>query len=235
MMDEQKFFAWLDGELDPVESAEVEAAVDADPELRRKADAHRALGASLRSAFDPVIDARASLDSYVPSSPIVASIAGARVARDRGRVPAFWQQAAAMAATFVVGIATGSLWLSGSPTGPVAPEAGRLVASASLEETLYSELASAPNDDGPRIGLTFRDRSGSVCRTFTDQAATGLACREGGDWRVRALFQAPEGQATDYRMAAGPDPQLMAIVDETMAGEPFDAGQEQAAMKRGWR
>ncbi len=234
-MDEQKFFAWLDGELDPAEAETIAAQVSADPDLRRKAEQHRAFGATLRAAFDPVMQAPASLDAFVPAAGgTVASLAEARVARAERRTPTVWHQAAAIAATFLVGIATGNLLLS-NPSSPIAPESGRLVASASLEEALYSRLASAPANEGPRIGLTFRDKAGSICRTFTDRAANGLACHENGDWRMRALFQAPEGQATDYRMAAGGDPNLMAVVDETMAGEPFDAVQERAVMERGWR
>jgi hypothetical protein len=36
-------------------------------------------------------------------------------------------------------------------------------------------------------------------------------------------------------MAAGPDPRLMDIVDESIAGEPFDQAQEKAALEQGWR
>jgi hypothetical protein len=86
-----------------------------------------------------------------------------------------------------------------------------------------------------RIGLTFRDQSGAICRTFTGEQSSGLTCRDGSDWRLRGLFAAPEGQAGDYRMAAGTDPNLAALIDSTIAGEPFDAAQEQAAKARGWR
>ena len=88
---------------------------------------------------------------------------------------------------------------------------------------------------GPRIGLTFRDKSGKICRTFAEQATSGLACREGGDWRIRNLYQSPEGQASDYRMASGQDPQLMEAVEASINGEPFDAAQERAAREQGWR
>ena len=235
-MDETKFFAWLDGELDPAEAAEIEAAVAADPKLARKAEQHRLLGARLHAAFDPVAAAPVSLEAFAPgiAGERVASLAEARVARAGRRAPPVWAQAAAMAATFVVGIATGNLLLADA-SSPIAPEAGRLVAAASLEQALYARLASAPADSGPRIGLTFRDRSGQVCRTFTDSAASGLACHEQGDWRIRGLFQAPEGQSGDYRMAAGASPELAALVDSTIAGEPFDAAQERAAKERGWR
>ena len=36
-------------------------------------------------------------------------------------------------------------------------------------------------------------------------------------------------------MAAGPDPRLGAMIDETLAGEPFDAAAERAAKANGWR
>ena len=84
------------------------------------------------------------------------------------------------------------------------------------------------------IGLTFRDQAGEICRSFMQQSASGLACRSGGRWQLKGLFAPPEGQGTNYRMAAGMDPNLAALVDSTMAGEPFDAIAEKAAKQRGW-
>jgi hypothetical protein len=36
-------------------------------------------------------------------------------------------------------------------------------------------------------------------------------------------------------MAAGMDPNLAALVDSTMAGEPFGAAEERTAKEHGWR
>jgi hypothetical protein len=36
-------------------------------------------------------------------------------------------------------------------------------------------------------------------------------------------------------MAGGMDPNLAALVDSTIAGEPLDAAAERAAKKEGWR
>ena len=36
-------------------------------------------------------------------------------------------------------------------------------------------------------------------------------------------------------MAASEDPRLAALIDETIAGEPFDEAQEKAALEAGWR
>lgn len=240
MVEDEKFFAWLDGELPPDEAAMVEAEVAADTRLSQLANEHRATMAALRNAFGevealPVPDRlRAAFDR----SATVVSLADARAVRSESKAPPIWVQASALAATLAIGIFVGNM-MGGMPMGrsasPVETEAGRLVASAELENTLDAKLASMPAVKGPHIGLTFRDRSGAICRTFEDQSASGLACREGGDWRIRSLFQAPEGQATDYRMASGQDPQLMEAVEDSIEGEPFDAVQEEAAMRTGWR
>jgi len=139
----------------------------------------------------------------------------------------------AMAATLAIGIFVGTR-LPQQTAAPVQVEAGRLYAAASLNQALDTELASAPEGD-VRIGLTYRDSVGEICRTFTAPAGSGLACRNGSRWQMKGLFAAPEGQASNYRMAAGMDPNLAALVDSTIAGEPLDAAQERAAKAKGWK
>ena len=199
IMDDEKFFAWLDGELDAAEADAVAALVAADPGLQRKADAHRRLKARLGEAFAPIAVA-------IPAPSNVVNLAEVRARRS---LPSMAQWAA-IAATLVLGLATGSM-LTGGSRGPVSSEAGLL------------------------IGLTFRDSGGAVCRSFTDGSAQGLACRHGKGWRIRGLFQAGEGQSGAFRMAAGPDPALAALVDSTIAGEPFDATAERGARDADWR
>ena len=246
MIDEEKFFAWLDGELSDDEATEVERQVAADPELQRRADEHRALITGLRNAFTPFAEAPlpARLTELVElrAAEEVVSLAKARERREartaaklsHPNIVPLWKQMAAMAATLALGIVVGNQ-LTGNPTSPIQTEAGRLVAGAELESALYARLASVPHEDGPRIVMTFRDRSGAICRTFEDKSASGLACRDRGDWRIVSVFQVPEGQGTDYRMAAGADFRLLELVDEHMVGEPFGAAEERAAQKRDWR
>ena len=236
MTNEEEFFAWLDGELQGEAADRVAAEVAADPELQWQAQQHRALGARLKQAFDPIAAAPVpeALKPADRTSAEVVDFAAARDSRERRRALPLWQQAAAMAATLVLGLVVGNN-LNRVPPAPVAVAGGKLVASADLRQALDARLASTPADRGARIGLTFRDGSGTICRTFTDQGASGLACREGEDWRVRGLFQGPEGQVSDYRMAAGADPQLMEAVEAAIDGEPFDAAQERQAAERGWR
>jgi hypothetical protein len=230
MIKDERFFAWLDGELEPAEAAEVAALVAADPELQRKAEAHRALGARLGAAFDPVAAAplpdRLTEAMRAPEAEVV-DLAARREARRSIPVRMQW---AAMAATLAIGIVAGSM-IGSAPPSPIGREDGQLVASGELEAALYTRLASAPADHGARIGLTFRDAAGELCRSFTDDGATGLACHQGGDWRIRGLFQAGEGQRSEFRMAAGQDPRLAELVDTTMAGEPLDADGERKALE----
>lgn len=233
MIEDEKFFAWLDGELSPEEAAQVAAMVAADAELSRKAEEHRAMTAAIRGAFASVaatpVPERVTAAIHADQDNVV-DFGPAHAAREARKTPLFARMAA-LAATLAVGIFTGNM-LSGGASGPIRAEDGRLVAGGELETALYTQLASAPAQIGPRIGLTFRERSGATCRTFQDDIGDGLACHEGGAWRIRGLFQHAEGQASDYRMAGGPDPRLMDMVGESMAGEPFDADQEKAALAR---
>ena len=231
MNDDEKFFAWLDGELGADEAAEMQAKVAADPQLTRLAEQHRALGAQLKGAFDPVAEAAVPerLQAALRPSAQVIDFTAAKRARS---MPALAQWAA-MAATLAIGIFVGTR-VPQSSDAPVQVQGGQLYAAASLNKALDTELASAPAGD-VRIGVTYRDQAGEICRSFSAPAGSGLACRSGGRWQMKGLFAAPEGQATHYRMAAGMDPNLAALVDSTMAGEPLDAAQEKAAKAHGWR
>jgi hypothetical protein len=231
MTEEEKFFAWLDGELEPAAAAEMEAKVANDPELSRMADEHSALGKQLRGVFDPIAAAPVPDRFQValrPSAQVV-DFAAAKQRRAIGSLP----QWAAMAATLAIGIVAGTM-ISSDGGGPVSVDGGKLYAAASLDQALNAQLASAPAGD-VRIGLTFRDQAGQICRSFTQSGASGLACRNGKRWQMRGMFAAPEGQSSDYRMAAGMDPNLAALIGSTASGEPFDAAAEKAAKDRGWR
>jgi hypothetical protein len=164
----------------------------------------------------------------------VVDLSVARTSREARRGRPLWAQAAAIAAALAVGIFTGNM-LSGGAQGPIASTSGQLLASRELEHALDTRLASATRDDGARIGLTFREKGGAICRTFEVQAASGLACHQSGQWRIRSLFQTPDNRAGQYRMAGGADPQLMGAVEAAIVGEPFDAAKERIARDRNWQ
>jgi len=229
MIDDEKLFAWLDGELEPDEAAEVEAAVAADDRLGALAQQHRRMQLQLSAAFDSVAELP------MPDGLRKAAAPGVEIhhfprARRLWGVP----QWAAMAATLAVGVMAGSL-IAPRSTAPVAADSGKLYAAADLDRALDTQLASAPAGDRIRVGLTFRDRRGAICRSFTGPGESGVACADGERWQVRGLFAPASGQQSEYRMAAGPDPNLMALVDSMIAGEPLDAAAERTARDRGWK
>lgn len=230
MIEEEEFFAWLDGELDGQAAGRVAAAVAASPELTAKAEQHIKLSAELRGAFAPVLESNVPPPRFQTSEII-------DFGKERERRQSWFgaPQWATMAASLVIGLIAGSMISVGDGESPVTVKGGQLVAAAGLQQALDTRLASAPASDGARISLTFRDSSGKICRSFSEGAASGLACREGEQWRVRGLFQGVEGQSGEFRMAAGEDPRLAALIDEAIAGEPFDAVQEKAALEKRWR
>src|SRR6478672_1875128 len=195
MTDDEKFFAWLDGELGPAEAAEVEANVASDPELTRLAEEHRALAAQLRAGFDPIATAPVPerLQAALRPSADVIDFAVA----ERTRALASLPQWAAMAATLALGVFVGTMVPQRG--APVEVQGGKLYAASALNEALDTQLASAPSGE-VRIGITFRGHAGEICRSFAGPASSGLACRNNGRWQVRGMFAAPEGQGGDYRM-----------------------------------
>jgi hypothetical protein len=231
MIEDEEFFAWLDGELEGEAAARVAALVEASPELSAKAAEHHVLGQKLLAAFVPVMDESAS-PRFAEAE--VGDIAEQRAANDRRMGWLGVPQWAAMAATLALGLAVGQL-VDLRPEVPIESRNGTIIAAASLDRALDRQLASAGPTDGIRIGLTFRDRRGAICRSFSGAAGNGLACRAGdGEWQVEGLF-ASTGEGGEYRMAAGESPQLAAMIDKRIAGEPFDAAQERAAFERDWR
>ena len=119
-------------------------------------------------------------------------------------------------------------WL---PASDVTSTNGTLVAAGPLARALDTQLASnQPADAGVRIGLSFRDKQGRLCRSFEGAALSGIGCREDGRW---ALERALRGEGRrDYRQASSGA--LAADVAAMLAGDPFDAAAERAARDRGW-
>ena len=233
MIDDKEFFAWLDGELDDKAAGRVAAMVAASPELTAKAEQHRRLAADMRGAFSAVMEDGSAAPRFVDTQVLEFGVkASERASRRSWFAAPHW---AAMAASLAIGLVLGTQFAGNRADSPVRVEGGVLVAAAPLDQALDTRLASAPAAGATRIGLTFRDAAGRICRSFTDATASGLACREGNGWRIQGLYPAAEGQKGDYRMAAGEDPRLSTLIDETIRGEPFDTSQEKAALAAGWR
>jgi hypothetical protein len=107
------------------------------------------------------------------------------------------------------------------------------VAAGPIELALNTQLASTQGAGEPvRIGLTFRDHAGAICRSFSGDVADGVACREGQQWLLRGLLAHEPAGRGDYRMAASSDTAEM--VDNLIAGDALDQAQERAALAANW-
>ena len=227
-IDDKRLLAWLDGELDEAGSAEVAAAVAADPGLAARAEQHRRLRAILRRSFDPLLEAPVPeplREAARPSADILAF-------RPRADIrPARFNRWPAIAATLVAGLIGGML-VGRADDGPVRVDNGRMIATGPTARALDRQLAA--DSGGPvRVALTFRNGAGQWCRSFTGNAASGVACRTPAGWQIEGLFPGAAASAP-YRMASGGDPRLGGLVDTLMSGDPLDAAAERKARDGGW-
>lgn len=251
-MNDERWMAYVDGELDDAQRAAFEAELANDPLLAQRVREQQALRRRLAEAFTP------DLDEPVPERLLAAARARppaaepidlTRVREQRAaaqRVPRAvrdwrWPEWGAIAASLLIGVLAGRL-VGGDSAAPFAngPN-GALVARGPLAGALSAQLASSVAADAPvRVGISFVARSGSYCRSFVmtrPSGLAGLACREGGQWQVQLVTPAGQDEAAGgYRTAgAALPPALLRAIDERIAGTPLDAAAEAGAARRGWQ
>ena len=224
----ETIMAYVDGELDPVTAMGVEAAMATDAELAAQIRVQHALRQKLAARFDPILDEPVPAALTAPLM-VDTSLASRREAKKALFArPAQW---GALAASLAIGLLVGHQFSSG-PSGLVAERSGRLLAAGALDKALETQLASLQLPGTPtRIGLTFRDTSGTVCRTFEGESLSGVACRAGNQWQLRHALSGNGGTSPQYRQATSGA--LAKIVEGLMGpAGAFDAAQERDALKR---
>ncbi|MCR5870630.1 MULTISPECIES: anti-sigma factor family protein [unclassified Sphingomonas] len=227
-IDPEMLMAYADGELDPLAAKRVERAIAADPALAQQVEAHRALITSLRTAFAPVADAPPphSVVAMLAESARVVPLARPSTAR---RERPIWM--GAVAASLVAGLFGGALLMPRGGEAGIAFEQGQAIARGDLARALDTQLASSQASDGPvRIGVSFRDKGGTLCRSFERAGSGGIACAADKNWRIERLYGGSAQAQTDYRQAGSASAAIMRDAQEMMAGEPLDAEAERAAL-----
>jgi hypothetical protein len=224
---EDHIVAYVDNELDAEARARLEAAAAADPAVAERIAMHRALRSDLSGLFAGVAEEAvpdhlaAMMAPEAPSAEILPF-------KPRAVPRTWWMQAGMMAACLVAGVA---LTLAvNTNKGDIATRHGLMIAQGSLAQALSTQLA-ADTAKPVRIALTFRDRSGAVCRTFWTQSMDGLACRDGAQWRIDATAR-HEDEGT-YRQASSP--LITSAAQDRVAGDVFDAAAEKQARQSGWK
>ncbi|AMO71451.1 anti-sigma factor family protein [Sphingorhabdus sp. M41] len=238
--DEATIMAYVDGECDAVTVKRIEKAMVTDAALAERVRKARALRDKLAAFYAPVAEeAVPDRLSAMLTSPAASNVDSSFTARKADKEHARQQrrsmgvaQWGAMAATLVLGIVVGQFGLADGSDSPFAQDGGALVASGPLENALEKQLASAqPDDSDYRIGLTFRSRTGNICRSFTGEAVSGIGCREGQQWKMVSTL--PGGNESDYRQASSST--VNAIAADMMADAPADAETERKLLESGWK
>jgi hypothetical protein len=235
--------AYADGELDAQARRDIEAAIDADPELALRVARHRALRDELQAAFGGVLDERIperllQAANSQPAAAKVADLSAARTVRAGRTLRRWsWPQYVSIAASLLVGVMIGRVMLQSPSSTLIVADKHGLIAGNAVATALSNQAGGTATSSGMQIGLSFRNKAGEYCRTFTAETSTltGVACHAADHWRIQALAQ-NSSSSGDYRMAntALPLPILKAIED-TIEGEPLDAQAEAAARARDWK
>lgn len=252
---EEQLMAYADGELSGEEAAAVAAAIAADPALKARLDQHIRLRAKVSDAFadvamEPTPDAlKAAIETPTHAPAELVDLEAVRQAKEtlakaqrkpaRSRIAPWALAAGLVALALVVGaplLRRPSSVLGGQL---VAMAGGGMTATPVLAGALDRELASQPQrSQRVAIGLTFRDKKGVWCRSFTaaEDGLAGLACRESGRWRVKVLAAAPHGSGAEFQVAGSSTPApVQSAIDAVVAGAPLDAAAERRVRDSGWR
>jgi len=236
--------AYVDGELAPDEMTRVAALLGERADFKTYVDSQLALRDRLSVSFAPLM-----------AEPIPNRLQRTlRTAPPRLRVTSWrewlgeflsWRVGVPLAASLAFGLVIGVAiersvrtelpFVSSSQNGPV-------LAHGELAGALSEQLAASDQiNRRVRIGISFRSRSGLDCRTFewlgTTMTTNGVACHTGGDWTVAALtttWRTANDRAA-YQMAGAAMPDAIRdIVNEMIAGAPYDAAAERAARDTHW-
>jgi anti-sigma-K factor RskA len=250
---DEMLMAYADGELDATAREAVESAMREDPQIVERVARHSALRRRVREAYSAVLSEdvperllRAAQGAAATERKVV-NLQDARAAREHSApytrpLRRQWRTAGAMAASVIVGVGVG-FFIWGRTVPPFARGAdGALVARGQLAQALSNQLAAEQSRaSSVQIGLSFLAKSGDYCRTFAlsgEQSPSGLACRHGEEWQVRAVTQGSDGVAgaSEYRTAGSTMPAMIReFVEAQVAGEPLDQAGERAARQRDWK
>lgn len=240
--DDDTLMAYADGELDPDRRAAIEQAMREDPAVAAAVERHRALRRDVAGAFAAILDEPVPARLQPELSARVVQLDAARAHRLQARpapeAPArrrwSWPEWGALAATLVLGILLGQGGPGGGAGPAIAGDGGELLAQGELADALERQSGGARTGVA-QVGVSFAARDGSYCRGFVYGPSAGLACRQGGAWRIPVLAERSSQAEGGYRQAGSAlPPAVLDAIDARIAGAPLDAAGEAEARSRGW-
>jgi hypothetical protein len=233
--------AYIDGELAPEEMTRVAALLAERADLKSYGDAQLALRIRLSDSFAPL------MAEPMPERMQQTLRRAKQKPSWRARLDEYlsWRIAVPVAASLAFGLVIGiAVERSAQTELPFvrSSRSGQVLAQGELAGALSEQLASSDQTGRrARIGISFRSRSGLDCRTFewlgTTTGANGVACHSGSDWAVVALATTARtaNDQTSYQMAGATMPDAIRnVVNDMIAGAPFDSAVERAARDAHW-
>ncbi|MGY6519019.1 MAG: hypothetical protein ACXIUZ_09920 [Lysobacteraceae bacterium] len=227
-IDEGQLMALVDDELAPDAAVQVAAAVSADPGLQRRLGQLLAQRRRVATAWAQTLEEAvpAGLEATLEREKVRAAAPTRR--RSSGARPF------AVAAAAVLGLALGLLLPRAAVEPPIGID-GRAGMLASGELVIALDSAPSGRGDGLDVLFSFLGGDGRACRVFRMPSVQGMACRDGGRWRLDAMVSR-EDAGGDLRMASSAlAPALVAEVDNRMVGDIMSTEQELRAIASGWR
>ena len=217
-IDDELLMAYADGELDADAARRASAPrsmpIPAWPrESTRIAQLRRAAARAYAPALDEPVPDRAAAAALQPTSaPVDRSGGAARCApantgvahRRARRLPA-GPQWGGIAASLLIGVLVGRVMdirRRRRPGSRRLPGPGRPRRRCACAVEPAGQRAAG--DQPIRLQISFVDRDGRYCRTFTTPVLAGLACRDGDEWAVQTLLDNSAGDARSRRCGRPP-------------------------------
>lgn len=242
---DELLIAFVNGELAEPARAAVERALRADPAIAARVSQLRARRSRVVGVVAGGRDGGAHAHAHgCQGGAKIVQLDMVRAARNGPLPPPppvkpAWtiRHWSALAAALVLGTLAGGFgwraWQGEAELASLSGADGALVAQGRLASALSAQLASPGPSGRVRIGISFLAKDGKYCRSFVMDTTAGLACRDGGQWKIPVLAQGAAGAA--WMDGTGLPPAVLDAIDLRIDGTPLGAAAERAAHARGWR
>jgi len=233
---EEKLIAYVDGELSPEERESFTRALAQDEglraELARQQELRTRISELHKSALDEEVPDR--LTGLLTSPPRLPRLRKEGPSRTRSSQQrrSKWTNLSAVAASLGIGLFMGQTMTTSGEGGSGAVP---LIVEGPLAKALDTQLASSQTaEDDIQIGVSFVAMDGQPCRTYETAGSAGLACRSGGEWRLKLIAPGEGPARSEYQQAGSSSELILQSAQEMLRDGPMDPEQEQQARDAGW-
>ncbi|MEA3363691.1 MAG: hypothetical protein U9Q61_10555 [Thermodesulfobacteriota bacterium] len=249
---DEKLMAYVDGELDDLETEEVGNALLTNTKAQERINIFKESSTLLRKAYD------APFHEEVPQRLIDGINNYAAPLRLVDRIASWfqvvsWQPVHALAFSMLLLVGIGAGWFAADFSKPERIEYSSLFQGEDFSQGMETALSGVNfNIDDQRASVTpittFQDQHGHYCRQYevvrrgngSSLSSYGVACRtEAGDWLTRVAFlpKPPDfspGKMQDGYVPASDDELAATIFSNLMAEPPLTITQEEVVIRGGW-